>query len=178
MILPPWLRKLTLTAHVAASVGWLGAVAAFLALALGGLLHPDPQRVRAAYLVMDWVGWWVIVPASVASLLTGLVQSLGTRWGLFRHYWVLIKLGINVFCTVLLLVHMQPIGQMAQAAAHMELSGDTLWDLRIQILLDAAAALLALLVATALSVIKPQGLTPYGLKVSSAARTDPAARSR
>ncbi len=85
----PGLRKLTLTAHVVSSVGWLGAVVAYLALSIAGLTSADPQRIRAAYIAMELVGWWGIVPLSTSSLLTGLLQSLGTAWGLFRHYWVL-----------------------------------------------------------------------------------------
>ena len=80
MTLTPRLRKLALTAHVTSSVGWLGAVAVFLALGIAGLTSQDAQMVRAAYLTMDWAGWFVLVPLAVASLLTGLVQSLGTQW--------------------------------------------------------------------------------------------------
>lgn len=61
------------------------------------------------------VDHYVIVPFSVACLLTGLVQSLGTVWGLLRHYWVIAKLLITVAATVLLLVHMQPVGHLADA---------------------------------------------------------------
>lgn len=75
----PSLRKFVLTAHIVSSVGWLGAVAAFLALAVAGLSGQDAQKVRAAYIAMDLIGWLVIVPCSLASLLTGLVQSLGTK---------------------------------------------------------------------------------------------------
>jgi hypothetical protein len=53
MIVPPLPRKFALTAHVTFSVGWLGAVAAFLALAIAGLTSPDAQMVQAAYLAMD-----------------------------------------------------------------------------------------------------------------------------
>ncbi|OEJ63568.1 hypothetical protein BGM19_35835 [Streptomyces agglomeratus] len=156
------LRKLTLTAHVTASVGWLGSVAAFLALAVAGLTSSEPQMVRGAYLAMDVIGWYVIVPFSVASLLTGLVQSFGTVWGLLRHYWVIAKLLITVGATVLLLVHMQPVGHLADAAARAALAGGELQGMRIQLIADAAAALLVLLTAAALSVFKPRGLTRYG----------------
>ena len=159
---PPRLRKLTLTLHVTASVGWLGAVAAFLALAVAGLSSSAPQTVRGAYLAMDVVGWYVIVPFSAASLLTGLVQSLGTVWGLLRHYWVIAKLLITVGATVLLLVHMQPVGHLADAAARAALTGGQLQGMRIQLIADAAAALAVLLTAAALSVFKPRGVTRYG----------------
>jgi hypothetical protein len=101
-------RKLALTTHVASSVGWLGAVAAFLALAIAGLTGQNEQLGRAAYLAMHMTTWFVIVPLSFAALLTGLVQSLGTNWGLFRHYWVMAKLVLTVLATIILLVHTQP----------------------------------------------------------------------
>ena len=162
MTMTPGLRKLALTAHVASSVGWLGAVAAFLALAVAGLTSQDAQRVRGAYIAMDMTGWFVIVPLSFTSLITGLVQSLGTTWGLFRHYWVLIKLLITVLATALLLVHMQPTSRVARVAAERTLSSADLRELRAQLVADAGAALVALFVTTTLSVYKPRGVTRYG----------------
>ena len=164
MIMKPRLSKFVLTAHISFSVGWLGAVAGFLALSIAGLSSEDALRVRAAYLAMELIGWYVIVPLSFASLLTGLVQALCTPWGLFRHHWVLAKLLINVLATVLLFVHMRPIVHLADAASEMMLSSADLRGPRIQIAADAGAALLALVVATTLSVYKPQGRTRYGRK--------------
>ena len=166
----PRLRLLALTAHVTASVGWLGAVASFLALALSGLNGRDPQTVRAAYLAMELTGWAVIVPLSAASLLTGLVQSLGTPWGLFRHYWVVVKLLLTVGGTALLLVHMRPVSYVAAVAARTTLSGADLRAVRVQLVADAAAALVVLLAATALSVFKPRGMTRYGQRRRDEAR--------
>ncbi|MER5184710.1 hypothetical protein ABT009_41530 [Streptomyces sp. NPDC002896] len=159
---PARLRKATLTAHITASVGWFGAVAAFLALAVAGLVSDAPQTVRGAYVAMELVGWGVIVPLAGASLLTGVVQSLGTVWGLMRHYWVIAKLLITVLATVLLLVHMQPVGHLADGAARAALAGGELEGMRIQLVADAGAAAVALLTAAALSVVKPRGMTRYG----------------
>ncbi|MER7576772.1 hypothetical protein [Streptomyces sp. NPDC126514] len=153
---------MTLTLHVISSVGWLGAVAAFLAMAVAGLTSSSPQMVRGAYLAMDVMGWYVIVPFSIACLLSGLVQSLGTAWGLLRHYWVIAKLLITVVATLVLLVHMQPVGHLADAAARATLTGGELQGMRIQLIADAAAALLVLVTAAALSVFKPRGVTRYG----------------
>ena len=158
----PGLRKFALTAHVTSSVGWFGAVSGFLALAVAGLTSRDTQIVRAAYLSMNLIGWFVIVPLSFASPLTGLLQALGTTWGLFRHYWVLIKFLITIPATLLLLLHMQPVGHLAGVVAEATLSGGELAGLRIQLVADAGAAVLVLLIATTLSVYKPRGLTPYG----------------
>jgi hypothetical protein len=163
MNMTPRFRKLALTAHVTSSVGWLGAVAGFLALAVAGLTSQDAQMVRAAYLTMELTGWFVLVPLAVASLVTGLVQSLGTHWSLFRHYWVLAKLVINVFATIVLLLYMQTLGSLAETAADTRLSSDELGVLRSPSpVLHASAALFLLLVATGLAVHKPQGMTRYG----------------
>jgi hypothetical protein len=158
----PGLRKLMLTAHVTCSVGWLGAVAGFLALAFTGLNSLDARTVRAVYVAMEVTGWYVIVPSSFASLLTGIVQALGTRWGLFRHYWVLAKLLIAFVATAVLMMHMRPISYVARVAAETALSHGDLRGLRIQLVADAGAALVILLVATTLSVYQPRGLTRYG----------------
>lgn len=158
----PRLRKFALTAHVTSSVGWLGAVAVFLALAIAGLTSQGAQLARAAYLAMDLTAWFIIVPLCFASLLTGLVQSLGTPWGLVRQYWVLVKLLMTIPSTLMLLVHMQPISYIAGVAAKTILSSADLHGLRIQLVVEAGAALLVLLVATTLSVYKPRGMTRYG----------------
>lgn len=158
----PGLRKVALIAHVTFSVGWLGSVVAFLALAIAGLASSDPQIVRAAYLAMEVVGWFVIVPLSIASLLSGLLQSLGTIWGLFRHWWVVLKLVMTVLATLVLLVHMQPVGHLAEAVRAATLSGGELHGLRVQLIADAGAAIVVLLVTTTLSIVKPRGLTRYG----------------
>jgi hypothetical protein len=108
---------------------------------------------------MELTGWYVIVPLALASLLTGLVMSLGTRWGLFRRYWVLFSLALTVFATTILLLHMpdvSSIADMARAADETSLSGlggD---------LLHPGVGLVVLLVIEALNVYKPRGLTPYG----------------
>src|ERR687892_2110884 len=113
MTMTPRVRKLALTAHVASSVGWLGAVAAFLALAVVGLTSDDGETVRGAYLVMEPAAWFVLVPLAFASLVTGLVQSLITTWGLFRHYWVVFKLLINVVATTVLLMYTRTFDSLA-----------------------------------------------------------------
>ncbi|MEO5576013.1 MAG: DUF2269 domain-containing protein [Gaiellaceae bacterium] len=157
----PRLRKAALTAHVAASVGWLGAVVVSLALGVVALTSQDAPTVRGAYLALEPAGWYVLVPLGLLSLLTGLVQSLGTHWGLFRHYWILTKLSINVVASIVLLLYMQTLGYLADVAA--ETTGDDLAGLRSPSpLVHAAGALLLLLVATTLSVLKPRGMTRYG----------------
>ena len=166
LTMTPRLRKFALTAHVTFSVGWLGAVAGFLVLSIAGLTSHDAEVVRGAYLAMNLLGLFVIVPMSLVALATGLVQALGTDWGLLRHYWVLVKLLLTIFATGALLLHQFT----AVATAARRVSGaapGTLPEvgrLGTQLVGDAGFALLVLLVITTLSVFKPWGRTRYGLR--------------
>jgi hypothetical protein len=159
MTMTPGLRRLALIVHLTSSVGWIGAVLAYLALTVSEIISQDAQTVRAAWIGMEVTGWYVIVPLAFGSLLTGLVMSLGTPWGLIRHYWVLITLGLTLFCTVILVAHMRTVSAVARIArdpdgSHLgHLGGD---------LLHPGVGLVVLLIIMALNVYKPRGLTPYG----------------
>lgn len=159
MIMSPGLRKFALTAHVTSSVGWVGAVIAFLALVVAALTSEDAQTVRAVWIALELAGWYAIVPLALASLLTGLVVSLGTKWGLFRHYWVLFKLLLTLLATIILLLHMPSLSFLADLAAKADTVNPD--GLRGE-LIHSGGGLLVLLVTTVLSVYKPPGMTPYG----------------
>ena len=159
MTMTPGLRKFALTAHVTSSVGWLGAVVAYLALAVAALTSADAQMVRAAWIAMELTGWFVIVPLALASLLIGVVNALGTPWGLFRHYWVLVKFLLTVFATIILLLHMPTVSYFAGVAARTDSAN--VFGLRGE-LIHAGGGLLVLLVTATLSVYKPRSMTPYG----------------
>jgi hypothetical protein len=156
-------RKFALTLHVVSSVGWLGAVAAFLGLAIAGLASDEAQTVRSVYIAMEATGWFVLVPLALASLVTGVLQSLGTKWGLFRHYWVLVKLVINLVASVILVLYMDTLAALADTATTTAASGGHLGGLRSgSPVLHAGGALVLLVGATVLAVYKPKGLTRYG----------------
>jgi hypothetical protein len=159
MTMPAGLRKFTLTVHLSCSVGWVGAVVAYLALGISAVTSQNAETVRAAWIAMELTGWFVIVPLAVAALLTGLVVALGTPWGLFRYYWVLITLMLTILATVILLLHMPTVSSLADmaraadAADLRRLGGD---------LVHPGLGLVVLLAIMVLNVYKPRGLTRYG----------------
>jgi hypothetical protein len=81
---------------------------------------------------------------------------------LFRHYWVLVKLLLTTFATLVLLAKMPLIVYAARRAAETTPSSADLHAAGIQLTIHAAGGLLVLLAITALSVYKPWGLTRYG----------------
>lgn len=160
MMMTPGVRRFALTTHVTSSVGWLGAAFVFLAHAAIGVASQDPQIVRGVYLVMEPAAWFALLPLALAALLSGLVQALGTTWGLLRHYWVVFKLLITVCATAILLIYMGTFRQMAAVAA--DPRADISAVRNVSPVLHAGLAVAVLLVATVLAIYKPAGLTPYG----------------
>jgi uncharacterized membrane protein YgcG len=161
MIMSPGLRKFTLAVHLTLSIGWIGAVAAYIALDVAAATSRSAQTLRTAYLGMESISRTVIVPLALASLITGLVISLGTKWGLFRHYWVVISLVLTIVATVVLMVERQVISSYAEMAAAPSTAAD---DLRALpgTLPHSVGGTLVLLVVLVLNIYKPQGLTRYG----------------
>lgn len=170
----PQIRKFALTVHIIVSIGWFGVVAGFLMLAIFGLISQDIQTMQAAYIANGMLTTFVIIPLCIASLLTGIVSSVSTDWGLFQHYWVLLKLLITAVSTFILFVHTQPIGMLADAARSSMLTVD-LQRMQIQMVVASGATLVVLIVLTVLSVYKPRGLTPFRQRKQHHARSIPSA---
>ena len=158
-MMKPGLRKLALSAHLTFSVGWIGAVVAYLALGILAVNSSDTANIRGAWMAMETIGWLVIVPLAVASFFTGVLMALGTKWGLFQHYWVSISFFLTLFATGILILHMPSVSSSARVARTAEdevlesLGGD---------LHHPAVGLVILLVVQVLNLYKPKGLTRYG----------------
>jgi hypothetical protein len=161
MTMRPALRKFALATHLICSVGWIGAVLAYLALDVAVATSRDPALVRAAWIGMGQVASWAIVPLALASLLTGLVMALGTKWGLIRHWWVLISFLLTVVATLVLLSEWRVISGSAAIAADGTTSNEQLLALPTT-LPHSVGGLTVLLVIQVLNVYKPQGMTRYG----------------
>lgn len=153
----PWLRKFTLLMHVTFSVAWLGAVAAYLLLAGRRLQATEPAAVQGTYVALELIGWYVIVPLCSVGVVAGVVQSLTTEWGLFRHYWIAAKLVLSALATGVLLTHMRTVSGVAALARDGALLGPQHAQLKLQLVVHAALGLLVLLAIMVLSVYKPWG---------------------
>lgn len=157
MTMSPPVRRLVLTGHIATSVGWLGAVLTYLALDVAAVTSQDASTVRAVYIAMGLTVSFVIVPLALTSILVGIINALGTSWGLLRHYWVLAKFFLTLAATAVLLVEAPSVREMASAAASdsdpRSLPGS---------LPHSVGGLTVLVLVTILSVYKPRGVTRYG----------------
>jgi hypothetical protein len=169
MLMRPRVRQVALIGHIAASLGWLGAVAAFIVLDVATVASEDVQVLRAAYIGMDLVTRWAIVPLALAAFASGLVMSLGTPWGLFRHWWVVATLALTAAATLVLLVQVPLIGHRAAMAADPATPDAGLRSLG-NLLLHSVGGAAVLLTITVLNVAKPRGLTRHGWKRQQAGK--------
>jgi len=162
--LSPRLRKLVLTVHVIVSVGWLGLDLGLLAFGITGLTTGDPETRRAVYLAADLAVGVAVIPISLATLVSGVVLSIGTRWGLFRYWWVVVKLVLTTGATIATAFALR--SSVGEAAAAVRAPGDAaatgVGDVAASLVAAPTVALVIYTTATVLSVFKPWGPTPYG----------------
>ena len=108
----------------------------------------------------NWPGARTVGAANGQKTVAVVDPATGSSMPMFPP--VLLKLLLTAISTILLLVHTRLIGYVASVAAETSLLGGRLGDARRQLVVDAGAALLVLLTTTALSIYKPQGVTPDG----------------
>lgn len=161
MTLTPRTRKLVLAFHLVVSVGWIGAAMAYLALAVAVRLSDDTTTIRSAWTAMELVGWSVLVPVSIGTVVSGVVLALITTWGLLRHYWVVISLTLTVLATAVLLLHMPEVSELTASAQRADASG---LEALGSDLGHTGLGLVVLFSILVLNVYKPRGLTRYGLR--------------
>jgi hypothetical protein len=151
------MKKFLLSLHLLFSIGWLGAVAGFLALSLTGYFSKDIWVVKSSYISMNIIMKYVIVPTCIGSLISGIVQSATSNWGFFKYYWILAKMVLTVIITFLLLLHTSLISSLAYIATYDDLLQSDLSKERFQVIFDAFGAFLILIVIVCISVFKPWG---------------------
>ncbi|MCX5342255.1 DUF2269 domain-containing protein [Streptomyces atratus] len=148
-------RRSLLVAHVAVSVSWLGLTVGLLTLGITAFLTNDPTTAQAATRAMKIFGDWLVVPVALLSLLSGLVLALGTPWGLARHRWVWTKFWLTLLTATLSIFSLRPgINEAATRGA-----------VDIDLVVAPSVATATYLFITAVSVLKPWGLTRRGRRL-------------
>jgi hypothetical protein len=154
-------RKLVLTLHVGSSVGWLGAAIAMTVLLVAGLVTGNPALRHSAFTFMHVYDLAVMIPLGYLALITGVLLSVGTNWGLLKHWWIVVKLVLTV--AVLVFAGVFTSGWVLEAVART--AEDPMADLgtlAVQLVANVVAFNVVFWTNTTVSVFKPWGLTPRG----------------
>ncbi|WP_175411314.1 DUF2269 domain-containing protein [Streptomyces sp. TRM64462] len=148
-------RRALLVFHVAVSVSWLGLSLGLLALGVTAYTTADTSLTEAAYRAMKVFADWLLLPIALATLVSGLVLSLGTPWGLARHRWVWTKFWLTLATATATVFALRP--EIAHAAG----AGVPDSSLVAAPLVSTSAYLFM----TVVSVLKPWGLTRRGRRL-------------
>lgn len=176
----PWtagkrLRQLMVFVHVVVSVGWMGAGAANVVLAMTAGYSNQPEVRSVCYTMIDRIDEFVVIPAAFASLVGGIVLCLATKWGLTRHWWVLIKL---VLTAAVIVYSTYGLGAWVEESMAASAAG-VASPVAGQLAYGAALNIVAFLFMTWLSVAKPWGRTPWAPRPAARRRLGvPAPRDR
>lgn len=155
-------RHVVLIVHIVSSVAWIGVNLAMLALVVAGLTSSSGQVVAVAQQAVTIIVPPVVPPLAIATVVSGVVLGIGTRWGLIAHRWVAIKLALSLVMLVLVFVALLP-GALGADTPDPTLSADALraqTDIG-QMIFPPVVSSIALIVATVLSVTKPGGTTRW-----------------
>ena len=151
MRLPPRWRKFVLTVHVITAVGWLGVDLVLLTFGVSGLAGADPELV---YPAQSYIGRMLFTPLSALVWLIGVVNAILTPWGLFRHWWVVVKLLVTTLMLGLVVFLLYPsLAEAGSMAAELPRRD------RINMVVAPSVSTSLLIFATVLSTYKPWGRT-------------------
>ena len=90
-------RKWTLWVHVLSSCMWLGSAVAMMVLVFArGSTPTTGPELHAFCLAVKLIDDYVIIGSCGLAAVSGLLLSWKTPWGLFRYWWVAVKLGVTV----------------------------------------------------------------------------------
>ncbi len=166
-------RRAHLVVHVAVSVGWLGLTLGLLTLSVTGYASGSPDTTVAAYRAMKIFSDWLLIPVALLTLVSGLIVSLGTPWGLARHRWIVVKFWLTLATVVLTAFSLRPgIDRLAADAV----AGTP--DTGLSMVAAPSVATATYFFVTAISVLKPWGPTKRGSRLRAAQSAEVRERAR
>lgn len=84
-------KKWLLLVHLIFSSIMLGGAVIFLVLSIVAASTADESVYSACYTVMHVLSQTSVRASTIGTIVTGVLLSVGTHWGLFRYYWVIAK---------------------------------------------------------------------------------------
>jgi hypothetical protein len=166
VIRPTWpigrrARQAVLTVHLISSLGWIGADLGLLVLAITASANGTPRVGQGACVALAFLATWITAPVSVIALISGVLLSMATKWGVFRYTWVVVSLVLNALMVLLVVF---ALGPLYRGAEHLVLAApatspvaDILGGRRFELMAPPCVAFVVLTGVTIINVYKPWG---------------------
>ncbi|MEJ3745689.1 hypothetical protein WEI85_20650 [Actinomycetes bacterium KLBMP 9797] len=149
-------RKALLLTHIVGAALWFGVDSALGILVITALVTDDAQTAGTALQAVRLFAIWPMFGASLVTLATGIVLSVGSKYGLLRYWWVAVKLAVNVLMSTLIVIGLRPGVDAAAEAGRQLVAGDVTATPPSDLLYPVFVAPTLLLIAFLLSVVKPR----------------------
>jgi len=78
--------------HVLSTCIWFGSVLSVILVHLLSIGVTQEKALPFYNGIMEKIDYWLIIPSSICSYLSGLLMSWQTNWGFFRYKWIIVKL--------------------------------------------------------------------------------------
>ncbi|WP_432939158.1 hypothetical protein ACQPXM_28855 [Kribbella sp. CA-253562] len=146
-------RKLTLVLHLASVGSWIGLDVAMAVLVFTAMGSDDPGTKSLSFPALELVTIWPMTISGLTCLVTGVLLAYGSNYGLTKYWWVVVKLGLNLLLSTLVLIALRPgVEEMADQARQ---PGAVLKA--TDLIFPPIVSPTLLMVAVVLSVFKPWG---------------------
>ena len=157
-------RQWLLLAHVITSLGWMGAGAANVVLAVTAIRTDDAPLRRSCYQLINVIDFALVIPLAFSALGSGMIIGLATKWRLLRHWWVVVKLVLTLAVIIFSTFGVGVWVEQSMAATTGPVATPS--PVAEELVVGAGANIAAFLFMTWASVTKPWPRTPW-------ARTSP-----
>ena len=154
--LSPRTRKIVLLTHIAAAGAWLGMDLVLGLLVVTAFTAGALQASAAAASIVSFTTW-PLITVGLLTLATGVLLGLGSKYGLVRSWWVLVKLVLNVALVTLVMLVLAPGTEVLAGTAFESLGAGTAPELTATLVFPPIVSSTAVIVAMTLSVFKPWG---------------------
>lgn len=157
-------KKALVTTHVVFSGSWLGVGVVMVSLTVLGLRSDDAATVRVSYELLELFDMTILPWSSIGAILSGIAVSLTGKWGLVRHYWIVVKLmiAVAIIASAFGFLHRWAVSAAERSALLAATDGDVvIGDLGVWLVTGFGTAVFFVAVAMVLSVYKPWGKTRF-----------------
>ncbi|WP_077324373.1 hypothetical protein [Virgibacillus siamensis] len=150
-------KRWLLTAHILFSAIMFGNMVTFLILSITVASTNDGNLIESCYRIMHVLSSTSVKASTIATIITGILLSVLTKWGLFQFYWLIVKevltlmpLGLNLWGMYYWTMDAFRIMQTSQDRAALFMVQTELWS-------GIIIQMLSLILIFVLSVFKPWG---------------------
>lgn len=151
-------RKGALVVHLVSAGTWIGIDVVLAILVFTALLADDVHTAALCYQALELFALWPLFLTGLVCLASGVVLGLGTKYGLVRYWWVVVKLVINIAFVALVPLALRPsVSAAAEYGRQLTMGQPPVPDAITNLVFPPIVSPAGLLIAVILAVYKPWG---------------------